>query len=85
MTEYSCESLQIETVDDHKLALSSIEEILNILPEKWILTLLPEKINPKESVLKNIISEELRLYEMLHELICGHLKDLKLNLMGKKK
>lgn len=75
--------MQIESVDDHKLALSSIEEMMNILPEKWDLKFMLETLNPNESVLKNIISEELRLYEKLYGLICGHLKDLKLNLMGK--
>lgn len=70
-------------MDDHKLALSSIEEMMNILPEKWDLKFMLETLNPNESVLKNIISEELRLYEKLYGLICGHLKDLKLNLMGK--
>lgn len=74
--------VQVEALDDYQVALRAIEEITAILPKPLDKKLVAEKFNPKETILKNILFEEYRLYDQLHQLIGDQLEDLKQHLMG---
>lgn len=75
--------VQVECVGLYRKALNSIEEIMKALPEELDMKMVSDKINPKETVIQNILFEEFNLYHQLHQLMFSYLEDLKQHLLGK--
>lgn len=75
--------MEADTLNNHQLALKRIEEISGGFPKPLDMQKVAEKIHPEESILKNVLFEEFRLYNQLHQLIFRHVEDLRQHLLGR--